>query len=112
MGHEFRASIARTCTTGARLGSTPFSRLLLRRGRRAGGHDGGLYSMAAGGHSRESTRLVDPGCKSANDRSSAQPNCPSRKGNRGGQRGRPVVPTLEIESDMDPDDTLILLFMC
>jgi predicted RNA polymerase sigma factor len=23
-----------------------------------------------------------------------------------------VVPTVEIESDMDPDDTLILLFMC
>ena len=29
-----------------------------------------------------------------------------------GREADPVVPTLEIESDMDPDDTLILLFMC
>ena len=37
-----------------------------------------------------------------------------RKGNRGRERcgGRHLRPTVEIESDMDPDDTLILLFMC
>ncbi len=107
-----RASVARTCAAGARRRRSPFSRLLLGRGCGAGGHDRGLHAMAAGGYSRQSTRLVDSGCVSPHDRPGAQRNCPPREGNGSGAEAENLAPVVEIESDMDPDDTLILLFMC
>src|SRR6266581_408957 len=47
---------------------SPFSRLLLRRRCGAGGDDCGVHAMAAGGCSRESTRLVDSGRIPPHDR--------------------------------------------
>jgi len=78
----------------------------------AGGYDRRFHAMAARGRSREPSWLADSGGMPPHDRPGAQRNCPPRKRNGSGRRAESLPPTLEIEADMDPEDTLILLFMC
>ena len=71
------------------------------------------YSNGRGRGSRKPTRLVDPGRIPPHDRSRAQRNFPSTTGDRVAVDARTSrTLSMTMDPDMDPDDTLILLFMC
>ena len=79
---------------------------------RAGSDAGGLPAVAAGGGSRESARLADSGGIEADGGYGAQRNRAPPAGDRDDRGGEPGWSRWKIEAEMDPEDTLILLFMC